>query len=238
MARHFAVGDKVTGAFEVDALGVPKYTLLAGVANPWLRAREDLPKGKALSGTVRRVVDSLGAFVEVGKGLTGLIHASALGGRDVAVGDQVDVTVRQVDVDRRRIALELDRVRARGGAAAARITPAPDPHDSNFHVGQRLEAEVRKVVPQAGGGFLLVSVPGRRALAMLHCSAMTPELLRDLLQGEVEVGELLEVEVVSLDPARGRLCLRDIPDLEPGAEGGADDGEPSHVEATTVLLAS
>ena len=223
MTKHYSVGDRVSGAFDVDAQGVPKYTLLAGVANPWLRVREDLPKGKAFTGPVRRVVDGLGAFVDVGNGLFGLIHASALGGRQVAVGYQVDVTVRYVDVDRRRIALDLDGIRP-DGASANRPSPRPGPDEAAFSIGDRLEGEVRKVVGQPGGGFLLLSVPGRRSLAMLHSSAMTPELREDLAAGEVEVGELLDVEVISVDPARGRLGLRDLPDLVVEADRESEPG--------------
>jgi predicted RNA-binding protein with RPS1 domain len=239
MGKHFAIGERVSGAFDVDAHGVPKYTLLAGVPNPWARIREDLPKGKSLTGTVRATKDNLGVFVDVGNGLSGLIHTSALGGRTPTVGDQVDVTVRHVDVDRRRIALDLDWVRPaarRTGRAPTPRVPARTTDEATFRPGQRLEAEVQKVVMQPEGGYLLVRVPGRTALAMLHNSDMTPELRDDLADDEVEVGELLDVEVVSVDPDRGRLCLRDLPDgedaideavsLEASTESPEGVGEP------------
>ncbi|MFC5261234.1 S1 RNA-binding domain-containing protein [Kribbella qitaiheensis] len=217
MTKQFTIGDRVSGAFDVDPHGVPRYTLLAGIANPWLRAREDLPKGTTLTGPVRRVVEGLGAFVDVGNGLCGLIHVSALGGRSVGVGDQVDVAIRYIDSDRRRIALDLNGIRSEG-ATSRRLSTVSD--EATFRVGQRLEAEVRKVVQQPNGGFLLVGVPGRAAPAMLHSSAMTQELRDDLADGEVEPGELLDVEVVTVDQARGRLSVRDLP--ETGVEAGLD----------------
>ncbi len=220
MSKHFTLGERVSGAFDVEPNGVPKYTLLAGIPNPWTRIREDLPQGTSFPGTVRRVKDGLGAFVDVGNGLSGLIHASALGGRPVSVGDQVGVTVRHIDIDRRRIALHLDEVRPAARPAGA--APAMAPGETAFQPGQRLEAEVHKVVPQPGGGYLLVRVPGRTALAMLHSTVMTPELRDDLVAGEVEEGELLDVEVVSVDLVRGRLCVRDLPDDETGEPGPPD----------------
>jgi small subunit ribosomal protein S1 len=233
MSKHFTVGERVSGAFDVDVNGVPKYTLLAGIPNPWTRIREDLPQGTSFSGTVRRVKDGLGAFVDVGNGLSGLIHVSALGGRSVAVGDQVDVTVRHIDADRRRIALHLDPVRPAvrpAGPASARATSETD-----FRPGQRLEAEVHKAVPQPGGGYLLVRVPGRTALAMLHSTVMTPELRDDLADGQVEEGELLDVEVVSVDRVRGRLYVRDLPEDGTGAPDPSD-GTPADAVASEPTL--
>jgi small subunit ribosomal protein S1 len=229
MSKHYTVGERVSGAFDVDANGVPKYTLLAGIPNPWARIREDLPQGTSFSSTVRRVKDGLGAFVDVGNGLSGLIHASALGGRPVAVGDQVDVTVQHIDVDRRRIALHLDAVRpATCAAGAARVRATSE---TDFGPGQRLEAEVHRVVPQPGGGYLLVRVPGRTAPAMLHSKVMTPELRDDLADGQVQEGELLDVEVISVDAAHGRLYVRDLPEDGPG-EPDPPDGTPDDAPAS------
>lgn len=233
MSKHFAVGERVSGAFDVDANGVPKYTLLAGIPNPWTRIREDLPQGTSFSGTVRRVRDGLGAFVDVVNGLSGLIHASALGGRLVAVGDQVDVTVQYIDVDRRRIALHLDAVRPAVRPAGA--VPARTKSETDFRLGQRLEAEVTRVVLQPGGGYLLVRVPGRTAPAMLHSTVMTPELRDDLTEGQVEKGELLDVEVVSVDIARGRLHVRDLPEDRPDDPDSSDGTPPAAAAAEPTL---
>jgi uncharacterized protein len=66
-----------------------------------------------LKGTVRNVVD-FGAFVDIGVKQDGLVHISEMAShrvRDpyevVSVGDVVDVTVLNVDVQRGRIALSM-----------------------------------------------------------------------------------------------------------------------------------
>ncbi|MFF0609799.1 S1 RNA-binding domain-containing protein [Nocardia tengchongensis] len=209
MSKMFAVGDSVAGAFDVDTGGGMKYTLLAGTTNPWPSLRAELPVGKSLVCTVRRIKESLGAFVDIGYGIEGLIHADALGGRTVSVGDRVEVTVGRIDVERRRIALQLDRVATGRVAAAARIA---SPGERSYRVGQRAGAEVARVVRLGEGGYLLVVLPGRRANAMLHGSAMTPELRADLRAGRVEAGEVLDVEVVDVDVARDRISVRDLPE--------------------------
>jgi small subunit ribosomal protein S1 len=225
MTRCFSTGDHVTGAFDVDTSGGMKYTLLAGMSNPWPQLRAEFPPGTSVTGPVVAVREGLGAFVAVGHGLNGLIHVSTMGGRQVDVGAEVTVTVTRVDADRRRISLRLDRVLAQpGGPSAAAPTPQGLPTDPGVRKGERLEAEVIKVVVDGDGGYLLVRLPGRDRPAMLHCSAMTRPLRHDLGTGEVETGEILDVEVIDVDVTRDRVHVRDLPDSNPPqlVSGGTD----------------
>jgi uncharacterized protein len=68
-------------------------------------AMEDLRSGMRLSGTVRNVVD-FGAFIDVGVKRDGLLHRSKIPRPvDLSVGDVVEVTILDVDMDRNRISL-------------------------------------------------------------------------------------------------------------------------------------
>ncbi|MBN1309960.1 MAG: RNA-binding transcriptional accessory protein [Anaerolineae bacterium] len=74
---------------------------------------EDLRPGMRLNGTVRNVVD-FGAFVDIGVKQDGLVHISQMANRRiespydvVGVGDIVEVTVLDVDVERGRIGLSM-----------------------------------------------------------------------------------------------------------------------------------
>ncbi len=74
---------------------------------------EDLQPGMKLKGTVRNVVD-FGAFVDIGVKQDGLVHISQMADRRinspydvVGVGDVVEVTVINVDLDRGRIGLSM-----------------------------------------------------------------------------------------------------------------------------------
>jgi uncharacterized protein len=73
----------------------------------------DLKPGMKLRGTVRNVID-FGAFVDIGVHQDGLVHISKLADRFikhpsevVKVGDQVEVTVLTVDVEKKRISLSM-----------------------------------------------------------------------------------------------------------------------------------
>lgn len=74
---------------------------------------EDLQKGMKLKGTVRNIVD-FGAFVDIGVKQDGLIHISQMANSYVknpleilSVGDIIDVTILEVDVQRGRISLSM-----------------------------------------------------------------------------------------------------------------------------------
>lgn len=68
---------------------------------------EDLKVGMRLIGTVRNVVD-FGAFVDVGVKHDGLLHRSQIKpGTVIKVGDIIEVEVRQLEADRRRISLSI-----------------------------------------------------------------------------------------------------------------------------------
>ncbi|MBN1203251.1 MAG: RNA-binding transcriptional accessory protein [Anaerolineae bacterium] len=91
----------------------PRSELPAPVLRSDVLKMEDLRPGMRLKGTVRNVVD-FGAFVDIGVKQDGLVHISEMADfrvRDpyeiVSVGDVIDVTVINVDIDRRRIGLSM-----------------------------------------------------------------------------------------------------------------------------------
>jgi len=74
---------------------------------------DDLREGMKLKGTVRNVVD-FGAFVDIGVKKDGLLHISQIADRYVKnpldiinVGDVIDVTIIEINIDRGRISLSM-----------------------------------------------------------------------------------------------------------------------------------
>jgi uncharacterized protein len=58
-----------------------------------------------LKGTVRNVVD-FGAFVDIGVKQDGLLHRSQIPrGTSLAVGDVIDIEIKNVEIERGRISL-------------------------------------------------------------------------------------------------------------------------------------
>jgi small subunit ribosomal protein S1 len=99
--------------------------------DPWSSVSEDFPAGRRVTAKVTRV-EQFGAFLELAKGVEGLLHVSELApgaqvkhARERAkVGDTFEVIVQSVDAERRRISLALsakvdaETVDAEGASAA------------------------------------------------------------------------------------------------------------------------
>ncbi len=100
-------------------------SMRALLPDPWTEVAARFPPGATLRGRVRRL-ESFGAFVTVAPGVDGLVHISQLAaGRRlshprqvVQEGQEIEVTVLDVDPAKRRIALSMIEG-ARHGAEAA-----------------------------------------------------------------------------------------------------------------------
>ncbi len=164
---------------------------------------EKLAKGQILPGTVSSIVD-FGAFVDLG-GIDGLVHISELSwshvnhpSEVVKVGDEVEVKVLDVDMDRERISLGLKQTQ-------------PDPWQElvkKFPIGSIIEGRVTKLVPF--GSFVEL---GDGVEGLVHISEMakvhveTPEQV-------TAVGEsvMIKVKEVDLDRRRISLSMKDAAD--------------------------
>lgn len=116
---HFTVGQKL----QVQIKGIDhdkkriSLSCKALLEDPWLEAARELEEGAIMEGTVVRL-ERFGAFVELRKGVEGLVHISEMGGgrrlrsphEVVRPGDTVTVKVLKLETDRRRISLSLDEV--------------------------------------------------------------------------------------------------------------------------------
>ncbi len=113
------VGDRIKVAVlkfdserERISLGMKQIT-----PDPWASVRESYPVGSRVRGKVLSLMD-YGAFVELEKGIEGLIHISEMSwtrkvshpSKVVQVGETVEVMVLNVDPNHRRISLGLKQV--------------------------------------------------------------------------------------------------------------------------------
>src|ERR1044071_7173012 len=165
----------------------------------------NLKPGEVRSGVVSSVVN-FGAFVDLG-GMDGLIHVSELSWKHVdhpssvvTVGDEIDVQVLEVDLDRERISLSLK---------ATQQDPWQE-FASNHRVGELVYGRVTKLVPF--GAFVQV---GEGIEGLVHISEMSEHHV-DLPEQVVTPGEELWVKIIDLDLQRRRISLS----IKQAAEGG------------------
>ena len=101
----------------VKELTKPGRDIREDMPKPVLRAEllslEDLKEGMVIRGTVRNVID-FGAFVDIGVHQDGLVHISQISNKyikhpseELKVGQQLNVKVLSVDVQKKRIQLTI-----------------------------------------------------------------------------------------------------------------------------------
>lgn len=103
----FKVGDKIKAVIVSLDKGSVRIglSLKALLDDPWQKAAEKYAAGKTVSGTVVKT-SSLGAFVELEKGVEALLHVSKISaGKEFKVGEKLAVVVEKVDVKNRKISL-------------------------------------------------------------------------------------------------------------------------------------
>jgi len=170
-------------------------------AREWRREQKDRLLDELAEGEVRKgIVSSLcdfGAFVDLG-GADGLVHLSELSWRRVGhprevlkVGQEVEVYVLSVDVDRRRIALSLKRLQKEPWSAVG----------ERYQVGQLVPCTVTKLTDFGAFARLDEYIEG-----LVHIS----ELSEDRIEHPREVleeGQEITLRIIRIDPERQRLGL-------------------------------
>jgi small subunit ribosomal protein S1 len=163
---------------------------------------EALEKGQVLQGKVVGIVD-FGVFVNLGS-LDGLVHISELAWQPVKhpsdlvkVGDEMEVQVLDVNLERERISLSRKA-----------LIPGPFDQFAEAHqVGETIEGCVTHVVKF--GAFVELA-PGVEGL--VHTSEFGYSDFKDPKE-VIHPGEKVLVRILKLDPERRRvsLSMRDVP---------------------------
>jgi len=158
---------------------------------------ESLKKGERRRGVVSSIVN-FGAFVDIGGGVDGLVHVSELSWKHVdhpsemvAVGQEVDVEVLDVDLERERVSLSLK---------ATQEDPWRE-FERKHQTGEIIAGTVTKLVPF--GAFVRV---GEGIEGLVHISELSDQHVESPDQ-VVQVGEEVRVKVVDVDVARRRISL-------------------------------
>ena len=161
------------------------------------RRYEELKEGAVVHGTVRSLA-SYGAFVDIG-GVDGLLHVGEIAWTRVnnpadvlAVGQEIEAKVLNIDTDKRRISLSMKQLQAHPWDAVP----------SKYKVGDRVRGTVSRLMDF--GAFVELE-PGVEGL--IHISEMSwAKKVRkpgDLLKA----GESVEAVILGINPAEKRIAL-------------------------------
>lgn len=168
-------------------------------AHPWESIDEKIQVGGRVTGKIVSLTD-YGAFVELEKGIEGLIHISEMSwtqhvkhpSQIVSLGQMIEVQVLNIDKDEKKISLGMKQLE-------------PDPWDAlltTYPVGSVHTGIVRNI---ANFGVFVELEPGVDGLVHISDLSWTKKLRHP---GEmVKKGQDLQVIILSIDAAQRRISL-------------------------------
>jgi small subunit ribosomal protein S1 len=167
--------------------------------HPWKGIEEKYPEGAHVRGKIVSITD-YGAFMELEKGIEGLIHISEMSwtqhikhpSKIVGVGDIVEAVVLKVDKVNQKISLGIKQLE-------------PDPWErvpEDFHVGDIVKGKIRNLA--AFGAFveLKEGIDG-----LIHISDMSWTKKINHSGELLKKGEPVEVKVLDIDVEKRRISL-------------------------------
>jgi len=167
--------------------------------HPWELAGEKYKTGDRIHGTVTRVAD-FGAFVELEKGVEGLVHLSEMSWSKkvrkpsdvVKPGDEVEVVVLGVNQADRRISLGLKQALGDPWADVGQ----------RFPVGSTVEGTVISI--QKFGAFVQLA---EGVEGMVHVGDISAEKRINHPQDELKLNQVVKAQVLEIDSQKRRLRL-------------------------------
>jgi small subunit ribosomal protein S1 len=167
--------------------------------DPWATVPERFPVGARVQGKIVGVTD-YGAFVQIEPGVEGLVHVSEMSwskrtkhpSKMVKAGDEVEVTVLEVQTDQRRISLGLKQTMPDPWSAAAEKYP----------VGTIVNGRIRNL---ADFGAFVEIEEGMEGLIHISDISWTERLKHP--SEKFKKGDAVEAKVLKVDSQNRRLSL-------------------------------
>ena len=167
--------------------------------DPWNNIHERFAIGTKHSGVVTNITD-YGAFVELDAGVEGLVHVSEMSwtkknahpGKIVSTSQEVEVTVLEIDTEKRRVSLGLKQTSGNPWENFASDNP----------VGTVITGEIKNLTEFG----LFIGLDGDID-GMVHLSDLSWEKAGDEAIKEFAKGQTIEAKVSDIDVEKERISL-------------------------------
>ncbi len=167
--------------------------------DPWADLKRRYPENTRLFGKVTNIAD-YGCFVEIEEGVEGLVHVSEMDwtnrntnpAKVVALGDEVEVMILDIDEDRRRISL---------GIKQCQQNPW-DEFAQNFNKNDRVSGKIKSITDFG----IFIGLDGGID-GLIHFSDLSWNDNGEEVARNYSKGDELEAVVLAVDPERERISL-------------------------------
>jgi small subunit ribosomal protein S1 len=195
-------------------------------ADPWEGVEAKYPIDARFKGRITNITD-YGAFVELEPGVEALVHVSQMSwtkknvhpGKIVSTSQEVEVTVLDVDSQRRRISLGLKQCMENPWETFA----------DNHPVGEVIEGDIKNVTEFG----LFVGLPGNID-GMVHMSDLDWHRPGDEAIADYKKGDMVKVKVLDVDVEKERVSLGVKQLTEDPFEGRASQLKKGKIVTCTV----
>ncbi len=168
-------------------------------SDPWSDLVRRKPVGTRTFGKVSNITD-YGCFVEIEDGIEGLVHVSEMDwtnknvnpGKMVALGDEVEVMLLDVDEERRRISLGMKQCKANPW----------DEYASTHQKGERVVGQVKSITDFGVFVGLEGGIDGLIHLSDISWNEPGEEAVRRFKKGDE-----VEAVIIAIDSERERISL-------------------------------
>jgi small subunit ribosomal protein S1 len=167
--------------------------------DPWVAMVGRYAVGSRLTGHVATITD-YGCFVEIEKGVEGLIHMSEMDwtnkninpNKVVSVGDEVNVVVLEIDEERRRISLGLKQCKDN-----------PWMNFGEKHAkGDRVSGKIKSITDFG----IFIGLDGEID-GLIHMSDVSWTASGEEVMRQYQKGQVVETVILSIDPDKERISL-------------------------------
>ncbi|KJS66518.1 MAG: 30S ribosomal protein S1 [Comamonadaceae bacterium BICA1-1] len=167
--------------------------------DPWMGVARRYPASTRMFGKITNIAD-YGAFVELEPGIEGLVHVSEMDWTNkniapnklVALGDEVEVMVLEIDEDKRRISLGMKQCRANPWHEFAEATKR----------GDRVKGPIRSITDFGVFVGLAAGIDG-----LVHLSDLSWNETGETAVRNFKKGQEVEAIVLAVDVERERISL-------------------------------
>ena len=168
-------------------------------SDPWIDAISTYKAGQKLSGKITNITD-YGAFVEIAPGIEGLVHVSEMSwtkknvhpNKIVTSGQEVDVQVLDIDMEKRRISLGIKQTQDNPWTG----------FEDKFKIGQDITGEIRNITE-----FGLFVAMTNDIDGMVHLSDITWEENAEDAIKTYKKGDSVQVKILEIDTSKERVAL-------------------------------
>lgn len=167
--------------------------------DPWMGVARRYPQGTRMFGKVTNIAD-YGAFVELDPGIEGLVHVSEMDwtnknvapSKIVALGDEVEIMVLEIDEDKRRISLGMKQCRANPWEEFA----------DNHKRGDKVSGPIKSITDFGVFIGLAAGIDG-----LVHLSDLSWNETGEAAVRNYKKGQDVEAVVLGIDVERERISL-------------------------------